>query len=158
MSTNVEINIRLGDLDDIFQIAEVFSDSVRELCKKDYDSNTILRWIATKPPESRSEYIKNNSLWVAELNGKIVGYLISVPGEVIALFVASSYTGLGIGRALGELGIEIAKNGSVHDVKLQSTISAVQFYKKLGFNEVGRGFYTHCDSDLKLPIVNMALS
>ena len=103
MSTNVEINIRLGGLDDILQVAEVFTDSVSELCKKDYDPKTILRWIATIPPECRLEYIKNNSLWVAELNGRIVGYLVSVPGELIALFVASSYASLGIGRALGDL-------------------------------------------------------
>lgn len=46
----------------------------------------------------------------------------------------------------------------LRDVKLESTITAVPFYKKMGFSELGRGCYTHGPSNLKLPVINMALS
>ena len=151
------MKIRLASYDDILCISEVFTDSVRELCKNDYEHSVIDLWIASKPPDSRSQYIDNRSLWVAELDGEIAGYLISIPGEVLALFVGSSYTGLGIGSALGKLGIELANRNGLIDVKLESTITAVEFYKKLGFRETGRGYYTHGKSNLKLPIINMVL-
>ena len=158
MALKSSFEIRLGKLDDLFQIGNVFADSVQELCKNDYDQNTIIRWIESKPPEARTESIKNKSLWVAENGGEVAGYLVSIPGEIIALFIGSSYSGLGLGLALGKLGIEIAKSDGTKGVKLESTITAAPFYKKMGFKEVSRGYYTHDQSDLKLPIINMALS
>ena len=65
-----DFKIRLGKLDDIYRIGEVFFDSVRGLCKNDYEPNTIARWVALKLPESRAEYINNNALWVAEVDGE----------------------------------------------------------------------------------------
>ena len=158
MITEGELKIRLGNPDDILSIAGVFSDSVRNLCKIDYKPSTIEHWIASKPPESRLDFINNNALWVAEFDGKMAGYLISLPGEIMALFVSSTHSGLGIRSALVKIGIDIAQSSGRCDVKLQVTLTAVPFYKKLGFREVSRGYYTHGESDLKLPIVNMILS
>lgn len=62
MPLKCEIKIRLGSLDDVDRIGEVFSNSVRELCKNDYKPNTISRWVLSKPPECRMEHIKNSSL------------------------------------------------------------------------------------------------
>ena len=151
------LKIRLGSDADLFRVSELFTDSVRELCKYDYEQKTIDLWVASKTVDSRLQFINNDSLWVAELGGEIAGYLISIPGEILALFVGSSYTGKGIGLALGKWGIEIAKGDGLRDVKLESTITAVDFYKKLGFRETTRGYYSHDNSDLKLPIVNMVL-
>ena len=150
--------IRLGVLNDIYKIQEVFSDSVRELCKNDYQADTINRWVASKSPESRIDHINNQALWVAEIDDELAGYLITIPSEVIALFVGSSYSRLGIGSALVKLGIELACIEGISDIKLESTITAVPFYRKLGFKEVGRGYFTHGQSELEIPIVNMVLS
>jgi len=87
----------------MYSIGEVFADSVRELCKNDYEPTTIERWVASKSPESRMEFIDKGLLWVAEIGDKIAGYLVSIPGEIVALFVASSYAGQGVGRALYEV-------------------------------------------------------
>jgi hypothetical protein len=40
-------------------------------------------------------------------------------------------------------------------VKLESTITAAPFYEKLGFKEIGRGYFSHGSSDLKIPVINM---
>ena len=139
----------------MYSIGEVFADSVRELCKNDYEPTTIERWVASKSPESRMEFIDKGLLWVAEIGDKIAGYLVSIPGEIVPLFVASSYAGQGVGRALYEVGVEMAKKGGTSEIKLEATITAAPFYKKLGFKEVSRGYYTHGQMDLRLPIINM---
>jgi len=56
------------------------------------------------------------------------------------------------------MGVEIARKKNSCEVKLESTITAVPFYKRMGFREVGRGYYSHGESDLKLPIINMVMS
>lgn len=116
----------MGSLDHVDKVGEVFSHSVRKLCKNDYKPNTISRWRISKPPECRVEYIKNSSLWIAKVGNEIAGYLISVPGEIIALFVHSSYTGLGVGKSL-------AKKGVTGKIKLEFSITVAPFYNKLGF-------------------------
>ncbi len=151
------MNIRQGKPDDIFEIAEIYNNSVRELCKNEYSQEIISLWASSVTPESRLKSIKNGSLWVAEIEGKIAGYLVSVSGELIALFIGSSFSGFGIGRALGELGISLARKDG-KEVKLESTLTAAPFYEKLGFVEVNRGNFTHGNSDIKIPIINMVLS
>lgn len=153
-----QFQIRLATSDDIYDIAEVYADSIRELCKNDYEPEIIAHWEVSTTPESRLTAIENGALWVAEINGSIAGYLVSVPGELIALFVAPSYSGLGIGKALGQLGIEVSKQDNSRKVILESTITAVPFYKKLGFVEVSRGVFSHGNSDLKIPVINMVLT
>lgn len=155
---NQKFQIRLGTPDDIYRIAAVYADSVRELCKNDYEPEIIAHWEISTPAESRLKAIENGSLWVAEVDGNIGGYLVSVPGELVALFVSSSHAGLGLGRALGELGIKVAKENQSGEVKLESTITAAPFYKKLGFKEIERGYFSHGRSDLKIPVINMVLS
>ena len=153
-----KFEIRLAVPDDIYAIADVYADSIRELCKHDYEPEVIALWEVSTAPESRLIAIENGSLWVAEVNGNIGGYLVAVPGELVALFVASSYAGLGMGKALGQLGIEISKQDNSGVVILESTITAAPFYKKLGFEEVSRGFFSHGSSDIKIPVINMALT
>ncbi len=154
---NKNFQIRLGTPDDIYRIADVYTDSVRELCKDDYEPEIIAHWEISTPAESRLKAIESGSLWVAEVDGEIGGYLVSVPGELVALFVGSSYAGLGMGRALGQLGIEIAKNNPPGVVNVESTITAAPFYKKLGFKETACGYFSHGRSDLKIPVINMVL-
>lgn len=156
MISKCKLNIRQGVLEDLPEIGRLFSNSVRELCKMDYDADVISHWIASRPPESRANHIDNKSMWVAESDGKIVGYLVSIPGEIIAIFVHPLYVKQGVGTVLGKLGIEIAKNGK-RVVKLESTLTAQEFYKKLGFETEGYGYYSHGSEKVKIPVVNMVL-
>lgn len=156
--TSKKINLRLGSAEDIYPIADIYADSVAQLCKNDYTPEVIQYWKSSVPAEARLKSIENKTLWVAEVDGKIGGYLVSVPGELVALFVGSLFAGLGLGRLLGELGIAEASKNSCAEIRLESTLTAVPFYKNLGFREVSTGFFTHGDSDLKIPVVNMILS
>jgi len=149
--------IRLGTPEDIHQIANVYSASIRHLCSKDYPVDTIEHWAHSTPAESRLEDIKAGLLWVAEVNGIMAGYLVAVPGEVMELFIAPKYSGIGLGTRLGELGIKLAQQNHTSPVLLESTINAAPFYEKLGFKEVSRGSFSHGASGIHIPVINMVL-
>lgn len=157
MSIKNALQIRLGTIDDLAEVADVFTDSVRNLCNNDYDATTIEQWLASRSPESRLAMIEKNSLWVAVLENEIVGYLIIAPGEIIALFIRSNYSGHGIGSTLLKFGIDMARQTGIETIKLQSTLTAVPFYTKYGFRKLNDGFYTYNETNLNLPIVNMIL-
>ncbi len=101
--------IRLGTPGDIHKIAKIYAASIRQLCSKDYPVDTINHWAHSTPAESRLEGIEAGSLWVAEVNGNMAGYLVTVPGELMELFIAPEYSGMGLGARLGELGIKLAQ-------------------------------------------------
>lgn len=152
-----QFDIRRGEPGDIQDLARVYADSIRELCKPDYPAHVIEKWQASTAPEDRLSAIEQQSLWVAESDGNIAGFVVALPGEVIALFVSPRFAGCGVGRALADLGIEVARCDWHGPIKLESTLTAAPFYEKLGFVEVGRGFFSHGKTDLQISVVNMML-
>jgi GNAT superfamily N-acetyltransferase len=152
-----ELQIRQGTAEDIDDIARVYANSVRLLCQHDYDAKIIAHWQVSTPAQSRLKVIDDKSLWVAQVDTSIVGYLVAIPGEIVALFIDPDYAGVGIGRALGLFGIKLAMNNNISQVILESTLTAAPFYEKLGFKEISRGYFSHGVSDLKIPVINMAL-
>lgn len=152
------MDIRLAKAEDVFAISEVYSDSVRELCKGDYPDKVITTWQNSTPAESRLPAIEQKTLWVAEIDNCIAGYMMAVPGEIIALFIHSKFAKRGVGFTLGKLGVELAQKGHNGPVTLESTLTAKPFYEKLGFIETGRGFFTHGNDDLKIEVINMQLA
>jgi len=147
--------IRPGTPEDIHQIANIYSESIRQLCSKDYPADTIDHWARSTPAESRLEDIEAGLLWVAEVNENMAGYLVTVPGEVLELFIAPKYSGIGLGARLGKLGIKLAQKNNSSAVILESTINAAPFYEKLGFKEVSRGSFSHGASGIHIPVINM---
>ncbi len=150
-------SIRQGKIEDIDQIGDIYAASIRELCSKDYPQETIDYWAESTPAESRLEDIEAGSLWVAELAGKVTGYVVSVPGELMELFIGPQFSGLGLGARLGKLGIKLAQKNHSSPVLLESTINAATFYEKLGFKEVSRGVFSHGSSRTEIPVINMVL-
>ncbi len=75
---------------------------------------------------------------------------MSVPSELMALFIAPKFSGLGLGRTLGELAIKLAQQNSSGDVLLESTVNAAPFYENLGFKEVSRGTFSHGSSSINI--------
>lgn len=152
-----KFKIRRGTVEDIDNIARVYAESVRVLCQYDYDAKIIAHWQVSTPAKSRLKVINDGSLWMAQIENNIIGYLVAIPGEIIALFIDPDYARLGIGKALGQFGIKLALKNGCSQVILESTLTAAPFYEKLGFIEVGRGYSSHGASNLKIPVINMVL-
>jgi len=150
------MEIRKATINDLRELDSIYRRSIVELCAQDYDAEVIRVWKNSVPLEARIPSIEQGILWVAILGGSVAGYMVSVPGEIVALFVSPDCAGKGVGRKLAELALEIASNTESGEIVLESTLTALPFYQKLGFTEISRGFFSHGQPDIKIAVVNMA--
>lgn len=90
------------------------------------------------------------SAWVLMLNGQVIGYslmmLVLDEAHLLNLSVAKSYQKQGLGRALLEHMVSIARKNQMANMFLEvrpSNISAIALYENMGFNEmaVRRKYY-----------------
>lgn len=98
--------------------------------------------------KGRIEYIlqnTNNKIFVAEINGEVIGYIHFTPYEllsddslinILGFVIKSNYRNMGIGKKLITLMEEWAKNNNFAGVRLVSGYdreNAHKFYEKNGY-------------------------
>ncbi len=134
-------NFNLGDLDEVLEIEKLSFP-------KDAYTKSLFK-----------EFYKffSEGFFVAEIKGKIVGYIFGYiyrdEGEIVSISVHPDYRGLGIGNKLMETFISLLKNKGGKRCFLQvrvSNITAIEFYKKLGFKILKREKRYYLDEDAYL--------
>ena len=140
-----DFHIRTASPGDERGIHEAQMRSIREVCSKDYTKEEILGW-GNRPLGNRWHVaIKEGHVWVVESAVRIFGcaYLRIVSTEqqklayIDVLYLTPEVIGKGLGKALANLMIEKAKEENVKNISLDSTITAHEFYRSLGFSDVG---------------------
>lgn len=119
--------------------------SIREVCIQDHTEAEISGWGNRSLGDRWTEAIKTGYVWVVESNGQIYGHgyirVLSENGNqhahVHGLYLAPEAIKKGLAKKLVKLMLEIAREQNVALVTLQSTITAHEFYKKVGFIDVG---------------------
>jgi putative acetyltransferase len=96
------------------------------LTQSDFDQ--IERWV--------EEFLPRSKLWIAEINGRAVGFMGLEGISIDSLFIDAECHRMGIGRALVEFAAQFSPTLTV-DVNEQNG-GAVAFYRNLGFVVVGR--------------------
>jgi putative acetyltransferase len=76
-------------------------------------------------------YLPNADTWVAELDGKVIGFIALIGSEVGALFVEPDFHGTGVGRALMDRAQELRGDLEVDVFQLNSI--GRKFYSNYGF-------------------------
>ena len=125
------------------------------------DFNSIKNILNSEFDEFWSEKIlkeelesKNKKYFVAKENGEIVGfagYMVNPPDfEIMNIVTKKNKRGKGIGTALLNKIIEIAKNNHAEKIFLEvneKNIIARKLYEKTGFEEIGRrkNYYNFVD-------------
>ena len=127
--------IRDAVLEDPEQILEVHTRSIREVCSADYTPEQISAWLDVLNVLDHEAAIETGNLWVAEFNGKIVGFsqFKAPKGWIKAVFVGPDFLGRGIGRKLVEPLERKARNLGLKSLRLNSTITAKPFYENAGY-------------------------
>jgi N-acetylglutamate synthase-like GNAT family acetyltransferase len=123
------------------------------LCILDHrgDTDTLAKWLANKTPQHFHSWVASadNFCVVAEADGQVVGVgLLHRSGEIRLCYLAPGAQRKGIGKAI-YLALEVqAKAWGLRTLRLESTVSARQFYEALGFRSAGTatpGFgISHC--------------
>jgi GNAT superfamily N-acetyltransferase len=122
-------------ISDAKEMHRIHEDAVRTTCKGFYSKEQIEAWLEGRSPEGYHEAINKGDMYVAEDNGKMLGFGHAIPGEILAIFVDPNSQKKGVGKLLLDHGLKIALTDH-KKVKVESTINAEGFYKKYGFVKI----------------------
>ncbi len=134
--------VRKAEARDSRDMYEAHQRSIREICSNEYTPEQIHAWAGFEySPTHWPETIQKDSVWVIEINGKAHGFghftqQNMIEGEVSGLYFSPDAKGLGAGRIIIEKMLNFAKERGLEKVKLSSTKTSKNFYKRMGFVEV----------------------
>jgi ribosomal-protein-alanine N-acetyltransferase len=104
--------------------------------------------------------------WVYEEDGRIIGYavlmLVLDEAHLLNISIAKSHQGRGLGRALLEYMMQIARGHGAANIFLEvrpSNQAAIHLYESTGFNEMAirRGYYPAANGREDAVLMGMAL-
>ncbi len=138
--------IRKASSQDAEAIHSAHMKSIQEVCSKDHTPDEIKAW-GHRPykEEQRKGSIKNDSVWVVEDHGIIEGYGHfkafekegNQVGHIYGLYLTPKVLRKNLGRSIIELMLVEAKEKKVKEITLESTLTAHDFYQKVGFKDTG---------------------
>jgi GNAT superfamily N-acetyltransferase len=145
--------VRRADPRDAQAATDVLRRSITELCVLDHrgDADTLGKWLANKTPQNFLLWLASddNFCVVAEADSQVVGVgLLHRSREIRLCYLAPGAQGKGIGKAIYLSLEEQAKALGLGILRLESTVSAREFYERQGFRSTGTatpGFgISHC--------------
>lgn len=145
----MDINIRKANINDLKEIQNL-NNLLFELEYNNYDDTLKLGWPLEKEGEEYfKDVIENNIAYVAETNGKIIGYLAGSISEQISyitetfaeldnMCVNEEYRRYGVGTLLINEFKKYCKENNIENIKVTASsknTKAIQFYIKNGFED-----------------------
>ena len=129
------INIRSAIASDAHRLLAIRWDAIISLV--DDFGHVAERWANSASPDRATLAIKHNTVWVAESESMVVGWIEVKGAKVNGLYVDSSVSRSGVGSSLmayAELTIQTQGKVAVH---LDASPNAVSFYARLGYEVAG---------------------
>lgn len=128
------LTIRSARPEDAEAICRMHVASIRVLCARDYTPDQIEAWAG---PKKAADYVRGlgagEAMYVAEVDGELLGFGCRSGKELRALYVAPTVAGRGVGTALLERIEDDAFAAGIRALELQSTITAASFYQARGY-------------------------
>jgi GNAT superfamily N-acetyltransferase len=150
-----DLAIRPARADDAPRVHELHTVSVRTLCSAHYAADVIEGWLVNRAPADYLRPIERGDLFVAERDGRVVGFGEAAPGRVIAVYVDPAAVRQGVGRAILRHAIGKARGDGHGPVRLEATLNARAFYAREGFHELAR--FAIRRNHVDVPVVFMEL-
>lgn len=156
-SSKARFTIRPAQQADRAGICNVHRSAIMGICITSYSAPDVSTWAGLLQPEAYREVITKNFMVVAvDRNGEIIGFgqLEPVTGEVQAVYVLPSATGMGVGGALlATLEAEASRRGLTR-LFLHSTLNAESFYSAHRYRPLGKKPH-HLTPEVTLPCIEM---
>ena len=128
------ITVRKFKDDDGLEASDLIRKVLLELNSRDYPESVIQFLYNEFSPESIIKLSKDRLFLVAEEKGKIIGTITFTDNYIATVFVNPKEHGRGIGKKLMYTVEDIARKRKLKWIKLDASITAVEFYKKLGYS------------------------
>lgn len=140
----MKYQIRRARHEDAESIIKVHRSSIHDVCGKDYTSEQITAW-ADRPDRAGlwQQAIDRDFIWVIEGDDNCIfgfGHLAVMDNEnaeVMGLYFIPPVIGLGFGKKMFEKFLSVAHEHRIKRLNLYSTITAKNFYEKIGFFQSG---------------------
>ena len=149
------MKLRKALIKDVQEIRTLITDALLKINSKDYSKEQIEIWEKADTEEKITERIKdkNRISCVVVDENRILGYGSVKGSEITAIYVSPERTRTGVGsKILSFLEKEALKMG-IKALKLDSSITAFNFYLKHGYKKVKDSYHV---SDIgKIPCVEM---
>jgi N-acetylglutamate synthase-like GNAT family acetyltransferase len=134
---------RFATVSDAQEICELIINSIKSVCVSDHknDISIITSWCSNKTVENVSNWIankKNITLVAQSEEGSLIGIgQIAADGKLTLCYVSPETLKQGIGKTLLKKLEEEALLREIKEIHLQSTLTAIEFYKKNGYQKNG---------------------
>jgi putative acetyltransferase len=139
--------IRRAGLADVDDIAAAHLDSIRSIGPRYYEPSVVTDWASR---------VRRDIFVEAMASGEVFFIAIGQPGgkpEVLgfsshridgdehgtAVYVRGTAVRLGVGSALFRAAEASARSAGATSIEIDASLAAVEFYKRNGFEEIGRG-------------------
>lgn len=132
----MQILIRPAQHDDAAAICTVVRRSIEHCCQLDHkdDPALLAAWLANKTVENTLRWLNNpqNIALVAELAGAIQGFAMAQHDELMLCYATPEVRYQGVGKAMLCAIEEQLKANGVTLMRLESTLTAQEFYLRNG--------------------------
>ena len=133
-----KITFRLGTLNDIAPLQELFANTIKRICIQDYSTKQVEVWSSGIDNMQRwTPILTEQYVLIATLNSSIVGFCTLAEGSYIdLLFVHKDYQGQKIAFQLYQH-IEVeARRQNIDRLTADVSKTAKPFFEKMGFTTV----------------------
>ncbi|MGF1489508.1 MAG: GNAT family N-acetyltransferase [Prochloraceae cyanobacterium] len=151
--------IRRGKPQDREELFQVTMKSIEALCAKDYTSKQLQCLLRDKSKRFRRGIKLGETIYVAQLQGKIIGYSSLLSKSIGAMFVLPEYARQGIGK---ELLTTIENEAIARKCKVLTAIASltgVPFYQACGYRPLENYYLSLEDckigNNIEIPCIKM---
>lgn len=129
------MKVRKFNVSDIHLLISLFRDTVHEICKDDYTNEQLNAWAPSDISEEKwTKRFLNSYTLVVEESGEILGFAnLEDNGNVDMFYVSKSSQGQGVGKIPMTEIESYAKTKSLDKLTSDVSISAKEFFLKMGF-------------------------
>ena len=144
--------VRRPRIDEAQAIIDLHRDTVERVNSQDYTAEQIAVWIGNRRVEITEELIRKNHWWVCvDSDGSLLGLGTLGDNQITGLYVHADHLGEGIGSSILERMEKEIQATDAPDILVESTLTAVGFYRRRGYEEIDRGQV----GPAKLDVVNL---
>jgi putative acetyltransferase len=128
---------RSATLGDVNRLFELRRQSITELAAKGMSFTDTASWAEKLTIPGMEKKIRELEIWVAEVNGTVVGWGAIRGDRLEGLYAEPDFAGRGIGTGLLSLMEELMRGRGVQAVHAEASSNAVAFYLRRGYELSG---------------------
>jgi len=121
---------------DSLEVCEIIKTNLIEVNSRDYPTHIINNMCNLYTSDHLAELAKTREIYVAELNGVIIGTASLEKNIICAVYVNINFHNQGIGRKLVSFIEGVAMNNSISLLRIHASLSSLNFYYALGYTFV----------------------